>query len=82
MKIAIYALEKTLFEGEGRQLSCFSDGGQMTILDEHIPLISILTGPAVEIVRVDGERVRFVLTAGVVEVRPHSEVVILADAIS
>lgn len=80
MKIAMYSLEKTIFEGEASQLSCFTASGQLTVLDGHVPLMTVISGPFAELVGTDGVRNRFSLSRGVLEVRPQSEVVILADA--
>ncbi len=81
MKVAIYSLAKTIFEGEAVQLSCFTASGQLTILDGHIPLMTGVSGPFMEIIGRDGiSRNRFPLSTGVMEVRPHSEVVVLVNA--
>ena len=42
MKISIHSLEKTLYEGSGKVVSLPSSEGEISILDHHIPLITIL----------------------------------------
>lgn len=79
MKIAIHSIQSTLFDGKAEKLICRTPQGQITILDNHIPLITKVTGPTVEIVDKKGERVIIDLNSGVLEVRPESEVVLLVD---
>lgn len=80
MRVAIYSIQRTLFEGEAEKLICGTPQGQMTVLDHHIPFISNLTGPSVEIVRADGIREKVNISSGILEVRPESEVIILANS--
>ncbi|MDP3772095.1 MAG: hypothetical protein Q8Q94_01810 [bacterium] len=80
MKIALYSLAKIIFEGEAVQLSCFTPSGQLTVLDGHVPLITTVSGPFVEIRERDSDvHSRFPLSTGIMEVRPHSEIVVLVS---
>lgn len=79
MKVSIYTLKDVLFEGEAEKVITQTSLGEMTILKDHIPLISTLTGPAVRIVGHDGKENKVKINSGVIEVRPESEVVILAS---
>lgn len=79
MKVAIYSIQETLFEGEAEKLIVSTATGQMTVLDQHIPLISSLSGPSLEIVDKKGKKNIIELMSGFLEVRPESEVVILAN---
>lgn len=78
MKIAVYSIQQTLFEGEAEKLICRTPQGQITVLDQHIPLISSLVGPRLEIVGHDGKTNEIPFKGGFLEVRPGSEVVVLA----
>ncbi len=80
MKIAIYSIAESLFEGEADKLVAHTTNGQITILNEHIPLITTITGPTLSVLR-NGEAPQQVpCVRGVLEVRPQSEVVALIDA--
>lgn len=79
MKISIYSIKETLYEGEAEKLICHTPQGQITVLDHHIPLISRLTGPDLTVVQKNGERRDLQLVSGFLEVRPGSDAVILAD---
>ena len=79
MKVSIHSIRQTLYEGEAEKLICHTPQGQITVLDRHIPLVSILTAPSVEVVRADGGREKIPISSGFIEVRPESEVVILTN---
>lgn len=79
MNIAIHSIRGTLYQGTAEKVICRTDLGQMTVLDHHIPLVSNITGPAVDIVDAAGEQRSIPLVSGFIEVRPRSEVVILTN---
>ncbi|TSC75420.1 MAG: hypothetical protein G01um101433_868 [Parcubacteria group bacterium Gr01-1014_33] len=79
MKVNIYSIQSTLFEGDAEKLICVTQGGQITVLDNHLPIITTLIGPSVRIAGKDGEK-EISLAGGVLEVRPGSEAVILASS--
>ncbi len=53
--------------------------GQITVLQNHIPLVSILA-PGELVVHKGTEDIPMAVSGGVVEVRPESEVYIMADS--
>ena len=77
MKIAIYSMRETLYEGEAKKLIVQTPLGETAILDHHIPLISLLVGPSITMLTEEGKKI-IPLASGFLEVRPESEVVILA----
>ena len=79
MKLSIYSIQSTLFEGEVEKLIARTTAGEITVLDNHIPLISILKGPSVKIVDKSGNKNIIDVGSGILEVRPESESVILAE---
>lgn len=80
MHISIHSISKTLYEGSAEKVICYTPLGQTTVLNHHMPLVSSLTGPAVEIVTdQDGGKRIIPLASGFLEVRPGSDVVILTS---
>ena len=79
MHIEIHSLQSTLFDGTAEKLICATPQGQITILDNHLPLITKVVGPVVKVVDNKGEGVRIDLTSGILEVRPESRIVLLVD---
>lgn len=71
--------ERTVLNEELDSLSCPTELGQITILPNHVPLVATLTRG--ELTARSGDREYFIHVAGgFVEIRPKSEVVVLADA--
>jgi len=80
MRVAIYSIQSTLFEGEAEKLICETPHhGQITVLDNHLPLITTLIGPSVKVVERGNREKEIAIKSGFLEVRPASEVVILAQ---
>ena len=73
MKLSIYSLRKTLYSGEAKAINCQTTAGEITILDNHRPLISIIKDGVIKITdEKDGEY--FVkATSGFLEVKPENE---------
>lgn len=81
MKIAVYSITETLFEGEADELVAHTPQGQITVLNEHIPLVTTITGPKFSIVKKNETPLDIPLEKGVLEVRPQSEVVALIETV-
>ena len=79
MKLSVYSLKKVLFEGEAKSLTVKSVGGELTILDNHLPLITMLQAGPVIVSDKTGLVTKIDVSAGFLEVKPNSEVKILAD---
>ena len=80
MHVSVYSLQNTLFSGSAEKLICRTPQGQITVLDHHLPLISTLIGPSVEVIDSKDKKVRIEIDSGVLEVRPESEVVLLVNS--
>jgi len=77
MKLSIYSLQSTLFEGEVESLTLPTTTGEITVLDNHLPLISLVKPGEVHYTHF-GTKKAVKLAGGVIEIRPGSEAVILA----
>lgn len=79
MKVSIYTIQNTLFAGEAEKLIAQTSMGEITILKDHLPLISILHGPSIKIVdKLEKENI-VTIRSGFLEVRPESEVVAIIE---
>jgi len=78
MQLAIHSLTKTLFQGEVKCLILPTREGQITILDNHIPLISIVKAGNVQYDTASNQRQTLTFPGGFLEVQPGSNVVLLA----
>lgn len=77
MHISVYSIQQTLYEGEAEKLICRTPLGQITVLDKHLPIISTLNGPTLEIIDSQGKKHIINISSGILEVRPGSEAVAL-----
>jgi len=71
--------ERTVLSRELKSLSCPTELGQITILPGHIPLVANLV-PGELHARGEKDDFYIYVSGGFVEVKPASEVVVLADA--
>lgn len=78
MKLRIVTPEKTTYQAEDvSQLTLPTQQGEITILPNHIPLVSVLKAGEM-IVKKDNEEISMALSGGFVEIK-ENEIVVLAD---
>ncbi|MCX6721436.1 MAG: hypothetical protein NT026_02435 [Candidatus Staskawiczbacteria bacterium] len=73
MKLSVYSLKNILFQGEAVSLNCKTTMGEITVLDHHEPLITILAEGQVKVIAKDGKEHLFPIRSGFLEVRPENE---------
>ena len=79
MLLKIYSLKKVLYEGGARSINVQSEDGELTILDTHQPLVAVLKSGPIKVLNDGGREEVISAASGFLEVRPGSEVRILAD---
>lgn len=79
MKLSIISLKGIQFEGEATSVNLKTTSGEITVLDNHRPLITALASGQAVITKKDGNKFDFDINSGFMEVSPNSKVVILAD---
>lgn len=77
IKFKIVTPERTVLESEIDQLTIPTQEGEITVLPDHIPLISVLA-PGELIAKTNGEDIAMAVSGGMIEVRKN-EITILAD---
>lgn len=80
MKLGVYSLHKVLFQGEAASVSLNTSVGEVTILDQHEPLISIVEKGIVKIVDRQKKETFFQVSSGFLEVDAGSQVKIMVEA--
>jgi F-type H+-transporting ATPase subunit epsilon len=78
MKLKIVTPEKTIYENEIIQVSLPTTVGEITVLANHIPLVSVLSAGELKIKDNSGEQI-IAVAGGFVEIRANNEIIILAD---
>lgn len=73
MNIGVYSLQKVLFQGEASEVNCRTQGGEITILNHHRPLISILARGTMKIIDNDAKEHYIPVSSGFLEVRSGNE---------
>ncbi len=74
MKLSIYSLKKVLFQGSAQLLNCKTQLGEITVLDNHEPLIIVLTKGTARIKDDTGNEHFLEIKSGFLEVRQENEV--------
>jgi F-type H+-transporting ATPase subunit epsilon len=78
MKFKIATPERIMLEVEVESLTLPTTLGEITILPHHIPLVANLVAGEIKY-KTEGKENFFVVSGGVLEVRPDGELVVLAD---
>lgn len=84
MHVRAYSITKTLFEGDAEKIIVRTSTGELTILDGHIPLITVLSGPVKIFYRKEKEKIsseemgKLDFDFGFMEVRPEGDVILLS----
>lgn len=80
LKVVVIAKDKIAFEGEVEALIVPTQTGIIEVLPEHMQLVSALAPGELIVKTPEGEENHhFKISGGVLEVRTHSNVIILAD---
>jgi len=79
MKFHVYSLEKPAFERDAASVNLKTAIGELTILDNHRPLIVPIAKGPLRITEREGAEQVIEANGGLLEVRPESEVTILLD---
>ena len=77
MKLYVYSLEKPMFEGEAVSVSLPTEAGEITVLNQHVPLVTTLAPGTIRIKQEKGADVHIPLTGGYGEVSRKKMIVLM-----
>lgn len=77
MHIVLAKVDEVYFDGEAHSLTVPGSEGEMTILGEHMPLVTTLKAGEIIVRMESGEEKKFPVDGGVLEVRHDGATVIL-----
>lgn len=87
MKLSVYTIKKTVYSGETPRITAPTVAGEVTILEHHIPYVTVLEPGVLRYVAIVPHGASTIekeetltITGGFLEVRDNNEVRILADA--
>lgn len=78
IKFKIATPERVMLDIEVESVTLPSSTGEITVLQNHIPMVSNLSPGEIKY-RLDGQEQFFAISGGVVEVKSDNQVVVLAD---
>lgn len=81
MKVGVYSLQKVLFQGDAKSVNLNTRAGEITILDHHEPLISILEKGTITILDKDQQEIFIPVASGFLEVDSNSQAKILVEEV-
>ncbi len=73
MKLSVYSLKNILFQGEAESLNCNTLAGQITVLNNHVPLIAVLKKGVIKIIDKNNKTSYIQVSSGFLEVRSNNE---------
>lgn len=68
MKLSVYSLKKILFQGEAKAVNCKTSNGEITILDNHRPLISSLREGIIKVIDKNEKEYYIPVSSGFLEI--------------
>lgn len=74
MKLSIYSIKNILFQGNAVSLNCKTITGEITVLDNHETLITVLSAGIMKIIDINGKEYFFPIKSGFLEVRGNNEI--------
>ena len=74
MKLSIYSLKQILFQGNASLLNCKTIMGEITVLDNHETLITVLSAGVIKVGGTSEKDKYFEIKSGFLEVKPENEV--------
>lgn len=80
LKVVIIGKDKIAYEGEVESIFVPTQTGIIEVLPIHMQLVSALKEGEI-IVKKENKEIKFKVSGGVLEVRPKSNVIILADIV-
>ena len=73
MKLSVFTLKGIAYDGEIISLNAKTASGEITVLDHHRPLVTILKKGELKIVGKTGEQKNIPVAEGFLEIRPDNE---------
>jgi F-type H+-transporting ATPase subunit epsilon len=77
MKLGIYTIEQTLYEGDITELIAKTTSGEIAVLPNHVPLITRLIKAPVRIKEKNGAEKTIDIAGGFLEIQPENSIVVL-----
>ena len=80
MQLGVYSLERVLYQGEAISVTCETLAGEITILDHHQPLISVLKKGVMTILDKNKKEHYINVSSGFLNMSKNQQLKILIEA--
>ena len=77
MRLSIFSLKGIVYSGEAASINLKTESGEITVLDGHRPLITILAESTAKISEASGAQKEINVKSGFLEVDPYNNVTAL-----
>lgn len=77
MKLTILSLKGIQYDGEAAGLNVKTTSGEITVLDHHRPLVTVLAAGEAKIVKPDGGREKLAINSGFLAMGPKNDLRVL-----
>ncbi|MEI7777482.1 MAG: ATP synthase F1 subunit epsilon [bacterium] len=75
MKLYIYKIDRILYEGDADVITLPTESGEISVLENHIPLITHLAPGKISI-KIANETQEFSISGGFAEIKPHKAIIL------
>ncbi len=79
MKLSIFSLKKILYQGEVKSFNCKTTTGEITVLNRHKPLISVLASGVVKVGDINPQDHYLQVAGGFLEIKSTNEARLLVE---
>lgn len=79
MKLNIYSLKHVLYHGDAVAVNCRTASGEITVLDHHRPLISLLPRGVIKVTDTEQKDHYFEVASGFLEMRDSNDMRMLVE---
>ncbi len=79
LDVTIVTPEGITYQSTVKQITIPTTSGQITVLTNHIPLVSVLKAGELVIQKEGGESVALAVSGGILEVQPDNKIYVMAD---
>lgn len=79
MKLSIHSLKNTLFDGVAESVTCPTLAGEITVLNHHIPLITIVDKGTIKIIDDQKKELYIEVSTGTLEVQENNQARLIVE---
>ncbi|MEK7187970.1 MAG: F0F1 ATP synthase subunit epsilon [Patescibacteria group bacterium] len=79
MKVGVYSLKSALFDGEAISVNCKTANGEITVLNHHRPLVTLLEKGTITIIDNQNKEHFIPVSSGFLEITAENKVKLIIE---